>query len=176
MKHLLIINQSQFGYISDYFYYSKYLQAKYKITIVCIDSGKPRKIVEGVQVHYVRKRKLIDSFALFIKGAALIAKIKPDLYIVNMFPLCFLFPLIFFRRKGLFDIRSGGVSGSKHKRYRRNFRLKFNSMVFPYVSVLSSSLAELLKIDHRKLFVFPLGSEIFSVQKKRSIPRCNYYI
>ena len=111
----MIINQSQFGYLSDYFYYSKYLREKYHISIVCIDSGKPRKKMDGVAVHYVRQQKWMDSFSLLLKSIVIIIKSKPDLFIVNMFTLCFIFPLVFYRRKCLFDIRSGGVSESNLK-------------------------------------------------------------
>lgn len=53
MKRLLIIQQHQFGYLTDSYKWCEYLKDKFKITVLCYYVGRPKEELPGVSVKYI---------------------------------------------------------------------------------------------------------------------------
>lgn len=99
MKKVLFLTRSQYGYQSDYYYYTKYLSKYYHISVVCIDSGFDKIEFDGVQVFYNKKKKYYDLVSYFYNSIFTIIKLKPDIIIVNVFPFSFLLPPLLPKKK-----------------------------------------------------------------------------
>ena len=168
MKNLLIINQEQFGYHLDTYYYCKYLKPKYNITYICWNYDREKIIIEDVKIKYIsRSGSLAKRNIRFIKICT--KELKK-----NHYHICFikyfrgssilksLFPTEIF----IFDVRSGSVDKNKTKRLLYNSLLKFESLRFKYITVISESLRKKLKLSKKKSTILPLGADIISNKKK----------
>ncbi|MFW5804751.1 MAG: glycosyltransferase [bacterium] len=169
MKNVLFISGTQFGYSSDYYYYTKYLSQEFKVSIITRNKGLP-KINSGavVNIEFMMPANKIARHLKFIWDIVkyLIQNNHYDIIFVNNFFLCYLLPMVMPRRNFVLDIRSGGVSQTKYKRILKNLRLIRNAFFFPKIIVLSDSLAKKLKLSSSKYKVIPLGADQISTTIK----------
>ncbi|MBC8550657.1 MAG: glycosyltransferase family 4 protein [Candidatus Brocadiales bacterium] len=165
---LVIVNQIQFGYLIDNYYYCKYLRDEYEIIYICWDHKLPEIEMSGIRILYVNRegnflirtrrflkhvfKELTDESAIvfnpYFKGVSLVLKLcRPKNSIV-------------------LDIRTGSVNSKQIKRKIDDWRLKFETMFFSNVTVISESLARKLNIAD-KAHILPLGADTISSTDKR---------
>lgn len=158
-KEMLIVSKDQFGYLVDSYKYCEQLSSEYNITYICFDRNLPKIENSDVNVVYIEfKKGMIYRFLfLVLEVNKILSTINFDVIFCIYFRLCFLLPLIRGKRKFLLDIRTGSVSSSKIKRIISNLELKFNTLFFSNITVISEGVAKKLKI--KKYEVLPLGAD-----------------
>lgn len=162
MRRLLIINNQQFGYDTDTFYYCKYLRDEYDSTYLCWDYGYAKvDAPEGVNVIYIsRDGGKIARLTNFIRLA--LERIKtsqPDVTIVMYFRLCFLIKLFSTCRNTILDVRTGYVLESDLIRFFYNTGIWIESLFFDKAILISEELRDMLHIPASKCRIIPLGAE-----------------
>lgn len=165
-QRLLIINQRQFGYHSDTYYYCKHLCQRFDISYICWDYNVPRMVMDRIRVVYVsRKGNLTVRNLRFLRNA--IKEIKKGYHIslIKYFRGCTLLRLACPCQRFLFDIRSGSVDTSRLQRKIYNKVMAMEARCFSHVSVISLSLARSLGLD-KKAYILPIGSDIISGTRK----------
>lgn len=166
MKTILIATHNQFGYQINAYYYSKYLNEKFNVEYVCFDSNKPKIILEGVKVHYVKRREklsILNYFVLSFSIIKILKRIKPENVIVKYYPTVSVIAFKF--EKAFLDIRTASVSNNRTINLMLDLLLKFETFFFKNILILSESLKQKLKI--KKAHVVPLGAEKSQLAEKR---------
>lgn len=160
-KKLLILTTQQFGYLTDAFKYCQYASEEFDITYVCWNHEQPKMDCPGVNVKYVsRKGNLpVRNFRLLKAFNAEIKK-NYDAVFVNYTRGISLVKLLNPTRKIIFDIRTLSVSPSILRRWSYNFFLKFESLFFNKVSIISDDIAK--NIGIKNYFLLPLGADAIS--------------
>ncbi len=168
MKKILFISLPQYGYLTDVFAYSKYLdKSKYEIHIVCYDLGLEKFELPGVAVHYIDTAKdkwylnfkALRFLKLYIKLEKVYNRYKFDLVFVNYFRFCFLLRT-FISRNSILDFRSGNLYDNSIKQISWNIFLRFETIFFKKISIITESLRKSLNLNEKKSFILPLGAEI----------------
>ncbi|WDP90544.1 MAG: glycosyltransferase [Desulfobacter sp.] len=159
-KKLLIINAKQFGYHIDTFSYCKYANKHFNISYLGFDSGEPKLNVDGVECIYIlRKGNVLVRYFRFLFACLKICKRNYDAIFIKYFIGCALVKLYHKQKVFVFDIRSGYISGNKTINKTNDFILKFESRFFRYISVISKSLAEKMRLAKYKCHILPLGAD-----------------
>ncbi len=170
MKKILISTTTQFGYHTDTYMYCKYLdKTKYEVHYVGFDGGFSRKEIENVIVHYITldNNKLKKHWRFFSGVNKLIRKERFDLLFIVDFKgslpirICHLF------KRMILDIRTGDVYQKEDKKSFFNFRIKFYSLFFRRISVISESLRQHLHLSKKKSYILPLGADVLSKTQKQ---------
>lgn len=160
---LLLINGNQFGYSAGHYYYCKYLKDKYDIQYICYDRGQKKMLMDGVNVHYIpfNGNKLKRILRFLFHSIRLCRIFKPDIVFVVYFDLCSL--LAFFCRANLkvLDIRTGSLALNSYKRNLDNLLIRIQANFFDRIFILSDSLKQKIKLNHKHVRILPLGAEIF---------------
>lgn len=156
-NRLLMVTPSQYGYNTDAFQLSKWVSEKYKITFVCVDCGLAKQKSENIDVHYVEE----GSGGLnLVKESIRIGRTgNIDVFFVVWFPLAFLIPLLCQKGGKILDIRTGYISNNKVKRLIGNSVIKFTTLFYKTVSIITSDLARRLSIKSKKIRLLPLGAD-----------------
>ena len=81
------------------------------------------------------------------------------------------FPMIsiikmFINTPSILDIRTGSINPNKFKRTLHNKILKFESLFFKRISIISESLVEYLTLNKTKTEILPLGADFLSFKDK----------
>lgn len=167
-KNILFISGIQYGYSSDYYYYTRYLSSFFNVYIISRNQGLPS--IKPGSVHNIEfkllKNKILRHFIFIRQILGHLKNNQYDLIFVNFFYFNWLLPLVFRNKKFVLDIRSGGVGNKQYKRFLKNIRIKYSLMAFNKAVVLSDSLARKLGIPENKYDVLPLGAEILSTKNK----------
>ena len=165
---LLIINRTQFGYHIDTYYYCKYASDDFYITYIGFDSGESKIRCDNIDCIYIERKGniLIRYFRLFF-ALLLECRKKYDFIFINYFIACSLLKLTNKKAKIILDIRTGSVNKNNLKRRLKNFILKIESLFFNYISVISESLSDKLKLQANKVHILPLGAEIIEVPPRK---------
>lgn len=159
-KKLLIISQSQFGYLIDYVKYCEYLKYDFDITYLCWDYGKPKVIEPNINVIYISRRGNIIlrniRFILFI--LKFIKQNRFNFIFIAYFLGSSVIP-IHIKNNSLIhlDIRTGNVSNNIVNRITYNTILRIESKSFSSISIISTGLRQSLGI-HNQAFILPLGA------------------
>jgi glycosyltransferase involved in cell wall biosynthesis len=175
MKKLTIINKGQYGYHTDAYKYTKYLQG-YDLTYICFDVGKKKFNPDNTDIVYVpwKGHKLTDGWNFFKKIHQVIKTSNPDdIVLIKNYELCFL--VTFFDRLPhyILDIRTLAVCNSGFKRIYLNILTKINTFFFKNISVISEGLARQLHLIN--YHILPLGADMISqTNKVFNIPRVLY--
>jgi glycosyltransferase involved in cell wall biosynthesis len=159
-KTLLFVNQSQFGYHIDYLQYCKHLKEDFEITYLCWDYKRERIQESGINVIYVsRDNNILIRNIRFLKINLNVLKQKSYTKIfIHFFRGSFIIPLLSAQRKKIhLDIRTGSISTKKINRSIYNIELRFESIFFRSVSVISSGLRDMLGIS-KSAIILPLGA------------------
>lgn len=164
MEHkgkLLFINPHQFGHTAGYYYYCKYLRSHYDITYFGFDEGLRKLVVAGTNVIYVqqKKNKILRILTFLYKSIRESYTYKYDILYVYSFYFSFIIGLFARKSRKLLDIRTYSVSANPFKRSLINKLLRFNTIFFNKIIVLSPDLMKQLKIAPIKYHYLPLGSE-----------------
>lgn len=165
-KKLLIINQAQFGYHSDTYYYCKYLRNFFNTTYICWDYHYKKIELNNITVIYIsRKNNIAVRNFRFISHVLNEVKNNYDFHIIKYFRGCSVLKIINPSKKFLFDIRTGSVNKKKINRFVYDTLMKTEANFFKYVSVISKSLAQKLGF-FKKAYILPLGADIISDTNK----------
>lgn len=166
---LLIINQAQFGYHIDTYYYCKYLKDDYDITYICWDYGRPKIRENNVNVKYCsREGSLVKrNIRFIIKTIKEIKSNNYDIIFIQYFRGCSLLKILFRHNKLILDIRTLSVHNLKINRFFYNYFLKLESIPFENITVISDSLRKKLKIPVNKSYILPLGADVISKKNKK---------
>ena len=123
---LLIIDKTQFGYLTDAYYWCKYLIDEYDIHFLCFDNGLKKISMNGVTVHYVsyRGNKIIRGIRFIISAIEYILFFR-GIIMVEYFEHCSILKKAFPNRKMLLDIRTLSISQDEKVRYKKD-KAKWN--------------------------------------------------
>lgn len=115
MEKILFINQEQFGYHIDTFYYTRYLKSKYEVTYLGFETREAKINLEGTRIKYISfKGKLLIRYLRFlIQSLGEILNESYDLIFIKYFPGCSLFAII--NRRIILDIRTATISDNFSK-------------------------------------------------------------
>jgi glycosyltransferase involved in cell wall biosynthesis len=158
---ILIVNPHQFGHTTGYYYYCQYLQSEYEITYICFDEGLKKLLIRGIRVIYLppKHNKIIRLLSFISHSIKESYKCKYDIIYIYSFYFSFVISLLSRKSKKILDVRTGSISKNPIKRYIFNIIIKFNTIFFRKVIVLSNDLISLLKLKWSKCHLLPLGSQ-----------------
>ncbi|PKQ66950.1 hypothetical protein BZG01_09110 [Labilibaculum manganireducens] len=161
-KKLLLISPSQFGYLTDYYFYCRYLKDEYVITFLCFDEGLKKISISGVTVKYlpVDGNRILRyiRWLKFIFGE--FRQQHYDIIFLYSFKFCSLLKIFSGRRLLVLDIRTGSVKENYLVNTIQNWRLRFESYFFNHITIISKGLINHLKISSSKCHWLPLGAEV----------------
>jgi glycosyltransferase involved in cell wall biosynthesis len=168
MKKLLIVDQHQFGYLTDTYKYCCHLRDTWDITVVCWDYDSKKVTLEGIRVVYVsREGGKPRRLARFIRAAKReVDTGGHDIVFCVYFPGC---SLLRAGRKGLpiiMDIRTGSDRGGAARRRFDDELLRLESRVFERVTIVSESLRRKLRLPLEKCHLLPLGGDAIDIPPK----------
>ncbi|MEA3499544.1 MAG: glycosyltransferase [Candidatus Marinimicrobia bacterium] len=174
MKKLLIINQSQFGYHLDTYYYCKYLKDDFDITYICWDYVKKRIEMNKIDVKYVSRdgNLVIRNIRFIINVIKEIKNNKYNIHFIKYFRGCSVLKILFPLKNFIFDIRTSSPNKSKFRRSIYDKFMKFESKFYKNITIITESLRNKLKIYKNKTFILPLGADVIS-NKKREFNEMN---
>ena len=174
MEQLVIIAPRQFGYHTDAYQVSLKLCDKFQVSMVCFDSGESKYASDRVNVIYVpRKGGKLRNGINFLRTARNVLKGSAGIGYIYYFPLCAFLTLC--SRRTFLDIRTGGVHVKRLYRFRYNALLRFESLFFQRIIVISEGLRRKLRLSRRNTSIVPLGAEsISSTNKIFDNPRLLY--
>jgi len=170
-KNLVIINQAQFGYHLDTYFYCKYLRDQISVKYICWDHTLPKVKMKNVEIIYVNRDSCtIKRSVMFIKTVVKEINDYKTLYDLIIFIKYFKIVSLLLRlikpdNLYIFDIRTSSVSRIKIIRMIYNSLMIFESYFFQHITIISNGLAKKLSLQ-RKAHILPLGAEVISTQSK----------
>lgn len=167
-KRVLFISPNQFGYLTDYYYFAKYLREDFDLDFICFDRGLPKRNLRRVRVDYVSfgGSKWMRHLRWLLSIRKRLKAQKYDLVFLESHKHNLLIRFLLGRRKCILDIRTGAVTRNSRTNLIQNLRLKLDTLFFRNVSILSLKLREYLKLNENKSHHLPLGAEIVNGQIK----------
>ena len=168
MPHLLIIDQHQFGYLTDTFRYCLHLRERWDVAVVCWDYGRVRVALDGVRVSYVsRQGSRPRRLARFIAAASRqLGSGRADIAFIVYFAGCSLLRAVPGGVPLIMDVRTGADRGGRARRRFDDAVLRFESRVFAHRTIVSCSLAEKLQMQGRGIHILPLGGDPLPLSPK----------
>jgi glycosyltransferase involved in cell wall biosynthesis len=168
MPHLLIVDQHQFGYLTDTFRYCVHLRERWELTVVCWDYGRTRVELEGVRVHYVsRSGSRPRRLARFLgAGVRQIRSCGADIAFIVYFAGCSLLRVVSGRTPLVMDVRTGADRGGRSRRRFDDALLRIENALFAHRTIISQSLAEKLKLHNAAMHILPLGGDPLPIARK----------
>jgi glycosyltransferase involved in cell wall biosynthesis len=168
MKRLLIVAQADFGRHVDPYQYSLHLRDEYAVTYLCWDYGAGRPLEAGIRVIWVSRSggKIRRQLRLLGRAIREIRSNRYALVFVVHFPLCSFLRLGGLRIPMVMDVRTGYVRSDGLLRWLNNALIRLESRAFRYVTVISESLGDDLKLATAKMHVLPLGAQDMGLEPK----------
>lgn len=174
-KRILFVVPEQFGYVAGYYYYCKYLiENGFKVSVLSVDSGKAKIKIEDPEftAYYIKsKGKFYYRWQLLIELFFL--RKEYDVIILKYFYSVFLSQLFLRNKKVFLDIRTGSVRTKKYIRTIDDLVLRFETLFFNKVLILSLHLAKKLKLPKQKVILLPLGADDLSQTSKDYVKSMN---
>jgi glycosyltransferase involved in cell wall biosynthesis len=161
--------KTQFGYHIDTWYHCKYLSSSDVVSTICFDYGKEKRSLQNVTTHYVSRSGSSFSrmFRFILEVFNIVKKGNFDIVFIKYFSGCSILRILCPRVNFIFDIRTADVSGNYYKRSFKDYLMKFESLLFSNITIISESLRKDLGYSENS-YILPLGAEL------RLISRCNY--
>ena len=165
---IIILCQNQFGDHIDTYFYCKYLSMNHDVTYMGWNYNLPLQKLAGVKIiHVSRKANIFFRNLRYIRTALTYLRNKPvDVCFIKYFRGCSILRLCCPRTKFVFDIRTASVKPFLLGRLIYDGCLRFESLFFPHITVISRPLANQLGL-WKKAAVLPLGSIPISHKPKR---------
>lgn len=163
---ILFVTKAQFGYLVDYNMYVKYLSDSYEIQFICMDQGKKYMNSLSIAFRNIKLNKLpfIKTFQ-FIKEVRRTERFfNPDFIHIQYFFGASLLKFLFPKKNLILDIRTASVVRSRLRRFAENSIIKFESLFFSNISVVSNGVKKKLNLNNQSI-VIPVGGEI--IQRKK---------
>ena len=159
--YLIMLSPDQFGYHTDDYYRAYYAREEFKVYVICYDHKKEKINLDGVSVTYVKygRGRIKDEIAVLYKLNEFLLTINQGIIYTRFFAFCVFFRLLNIRRNfnWILDIRTGSVSSNCFLRLIYNSCLRFTALAFNEVTIISSSLAKILKLN--RYSIVPLGGQ-----------------
>ncbi len=167
-KRILFISPNQFGYLTDYYYFCKYLRNDFDIHFLCFDRGLKKRSLDTVKVHYVSfsGNLVARLYRWLIIIKQMVKKTNFDVIFLENHKLVMFIKLILRKQNITLDIRTGGVAQNEWANYIDNSRIRMESAFFEHVTILSKALIHHLKLKPSKCHYLPLGAEIINGVEK----------
>jgi hypothetical protein len=166
MKKILILFPYQWGYNTDYLFYSKLLKEKYEVTYIGYDLNLPAVPADGVKLIQIKHTGKLSIIKLY---KTVIREVKSDTYshlLINYFITCSLLLLLLPSQvKKIVDIRTSFIYPRKLKSMFFNTVMKIETAMFKNITVVSHGVKEFLKLPART-HVLPLGGPLFPLYDK----------
>lgn len=161
MKKILITTPEQFGYLTDTYKYCQHLYEDFDIDYICLEHGNEKIIMNNINVIYLRNFRNIFLRYLYFNIFIILQVYKKnyDILFCVYNPLVFIQKIMLPHKKIILDIRTGSVAYDNNSRTKANNRILFNSKFFNNISIISSSLADYLKLNKNKYTILPLGAD-----------------
>ncbi len=168
MKRLLILNQHQFGYLTDSYAWCKYLAKDWDVTYLGWDHGEKRVDLEGVKIEYISRRgsKPVRLMRYILAGIARLRQKSYDAVIVVYFTGASLFLPWVPRARTMIDVRTGSDRPGWLRREFENLLLRIECLLYRERSIVSESLHRFLSLGRTRFLVLPLGGEKMEVPPK----------
>lgn len=159
MNNILIVNKEQYGYHIDTYKYCTYLSGEFNIKYICWDEDKSRITTDGVSCVYLKREgNVINRFRILLNSINQeISQNNFDVVFVVYFPGCSILRLLNPNAVFNMDIRTIAVTENKIKNILLDKLLKFESLIFKNISVISEETGKQVKI--KDFFVLPLGGD-----------------
>lgn len=170
MEEILIISWEQFGYNTDNYMYCRYLNSKYRVTLICYDENLEKvEAFKNVEIVYVKKNygSKISRIKFILKCIQLINKNDFRLIFLRYFRGCSIFKSLYKNEKILVDIRTGSVTIDDYKRLKYNKRIEKEANKFDVITVISEGLRNKLGLSVDKTYILPLGADTIISEKSR---------
>ena len=173
MKSLIMASTEQYGYLTDTYKYCINIKDKYKVTYICFDNNLEKIETKGIDIIYLKKSNnlLFDLIRYNLQIVKSSYTYNPYLIFSVYNPLNFISRILTLNKRMILDIRTGDVNRDEIKRKKANARIKLNSLFFKDITIISDSLANLLKIKRYK--VLPLGTDLPKECTKKQIDDFN---
>lgn len=166
MRKLLIIVQDQYGYNIDTFYFSKYLSGYYQVVYFGWDQGFFEISNPDISIQNIsRDGGKITRLGRFIYAILKEADVNSIIFMRNFKGLSLILRFLKLNSCFIFDIRSGSVDKNKFYRILNDFRVKFETLFYSNVTIISESLSRKFRLTG-KAHVLPLGAEVISNKLK----------
>jgi len=162
-KKILFNITSQFGYHTDTFMYCKYLDKnRFDISYVSFDEGASQYYINDIKIYriYPHENKILRYFKYAWHIRKLVNKEKFDLVfqVDHKFTLWVGAFCLF--KKFVLDIRTGDLTENSSMRFLRNMYIRFTTLFYKNISVISLSLSKKLWLNGRTTKIIPLGGEL----------------
>lgn len=173
MEKLIIASTGQYGYLTDTYKYCLKLKDKYEIIYICFDNELERIETNNVTVIYLKKKNSLLMNLIYINMVIVKEnyKRKPKLIFSIYNPLNFISRILTINTRMILDIRTGDVNKNEVKRKKANDRIKFNSLFFKEITIISEDLAKLLGI--KRYTILPLGADFIKNTVNKDLKEFN---
>jgi hypothetical protein len=166
MKRILILFPYQWGYNTDYLFYSKLLSEKYDVTYIGYDLNLPVVAADGVKIIQVKYTGKLSIIKLYKTVLAESRSGSFDYLLVNYFITCSLLLLLLSKNiKRIVDVRTSFIYPGKFKSWFANTVMKMETALFKNIMVVSEGVKTFLKLPPRT-HVLPLGAPEFPLYDK----------
>jgi hypothetical protein len=168
-KKLLFVSPEQFGYLSDHYYYCKYLKNNFEIDFICFDKEQPKINEEGVNIIYLNfnQNKLQRLLYFIFYAIRITRKNIYDILLTDYFKMVFIIGLLGKAKLKILDVKTGSLNDNILFRWLFNRIILFSSLFFHKTTVLSESLAKRLILAKKRTVVVPLGADILDETEKQ---------
>jgi glycosyltransferase involved in cell wall biosynthesis/peptidoglycan/xylan/chitin deacetylase (PgdA/CDA1 family) len=158
---LLIVDQHQFGYLTDTYSYARHLVEDTEITYIEWDFRFPRMRLDGVgEISVSREGNKIVRTLRYIRAVArLLRSGRFDVAFIVYFPGCSLLRLVHPSPPLVVDLRTGSEKDGRLQRWLENKMMFLESSLYRNVSIISDSLRALLGFRAGRCHLLPLGAE-----------------
>lgn len=164
-KKLFVICSSQYGYLIDTYQYTKNLKNIYDVVYISFNSDKEIVFEDGVEIiEYSCNDKGLKRWLGFAKFCSKIIKDQNGIVFVKYFRFCSLVKFLGGKNTYVMDVRTGSVDKRYLSRLIFNKTLKFESIFFEKITIISKSVASLLGL--KSYTIIPLGCPTFELEKK----------
>ena len=161
-KKILFLITSQFGYHTDTFMYCKYIDKNvFEVSYLCFDMALPKvsKRIYGYIMFLVKGIRCCVILIFIYKLVIILNKHRYDIVFHVHTKFALIIPSFTLNHFMVLDIRTGNVSSNTSKRLWKNLSNQICIMIYPFISVISESLANKLHISRNKRIIIPLGGE-----------------
>ncbi len=155
---LLIIDKTQYGYVTDTYNWCLELRDRYTITVITADEGHSRVATPGVKVIYVP----FSGICFLLRGVFFITtclmqiwKRRNQAIIVEHFRGCSILPCLCGKKNMIMDVRTLSIDGDRNIRKRFDDKIRSDGSKFEKVTVVSPGVKDKLGLNNT--FVLPLG-------------------
>lgn len=158
---LLIVDQHQFGYLTDTYSYARHLMEDTELTYIEWDYGYPRMRLEGVEVLSISREgnKIVRTLRYVRAVARLLRSGRFDMAFVVYFPGSSLLRLVMPSPPLIVDLRTGSEKDDAFARRFENTMMFLETSMFRNISIISDSLRKLLGFKANRCHLLPLGAE-----------------